>query len=155
MRKKGDNYTRNELKDYEVHTDKFYQLWIDLHGRHGMTNYIHMLGSGHMYEYMVRWGNLTKYSQQGWEALNSLIKVFFFKRTNKGGHKSGGSTGLKSKLVPIARLIQRRLFWIGNLVPGELWNENYNFDEDTGPTSNLLSGDGEDIIFDTDSLVQV
>ena len=80
----------------------FFQLWVQLHGRDGVTNYVHMIGSGHMLEYMKRWGNLTKYSQQGWEALNKLIKLFFFQRTNKGG---GCSSGAKSKLIPIGELM--------------------------------------------------
>ena len=88
MQKKGTNYTHEELSSYQNHADIFFQLWVQLHGRDGVTNYIHMIGSGHVLEYMKRWGNLTKYSQQGWEALNALIKLFFFRRTNKGGSRS-------------------------------------------------------------------
>ena len=109
--KKGDNYTASELEQYQEHAnDFFFQLWVELHSVQGNTNYIHMIGSGHMYKYMVKWGNLTKYSHQGWEALNVLIKLFFFCRTNKDGHNSGSSTQLKSKLVSISKLIQQRFF---------------------------------------------
>eukprot|EP00978_Attheya_sp_CCMP212_P011442 scaffold28222_cov63-Attheya_sp.AAC.3 len=38
---------------------------------------------------MEEWGNLNKYSQQGWESLNALIKAFFFRRTNRGGGQRG------------------------------------------------------------------
>ena len=78
MRKKGENYTVDELDAYKFHADEFFQVWVELHGRHGITIYIHIIGSGHMLIYMRRWANLTKYSQQGWEALNALIKLFFF-----------------------------------------------------------------------------
>ena len=74
--KKGENYTQTELYLYETHADEFFQVWVDLHGRYGITNCIHMIGGGHMYVYMRQWGNLTKYSQQGWEALNALVKFF-------------------------------------------------------------------------------
>lgn len=65
MREKGKDYTEAELKKYDDHAQEFYQMWIDLNGRQGMKNYIHMISSGHMYKYMVHWGNLTKYNQQG------------------------------------------------------------------------------------------
>jgi hypothetical protein len=40
-----------------------------------MTNYIHMILSGHLAFYLIKWGNLRKYSQQGWESLNLLMKL--------------------------------------------------------------------------------
>ena len=78
LARKGSDYTDQELTLFGHHLDHFFQLWVELHGRQGVRNYLHMIGSGHMLEYMRRWGNLTKYSQQGWEALNALIKLFFF-----------------------------------------------------------------------------
>ena len=149
MRKKGENYTNEELEAYLFHADDFFQVWIKLHGQAGVGNYLHMIGSGHMLQYMIRWGNLTKYSQQGWEALNSLIKLFFFRRTNKGGGNSDGKASSKSKLIPIAKLIQRRFFWICNLIPANLWDKNFKISE----TESQFDID-EDIIFDTDLLVQ-
>ena len=120
MRKKGGDYTKEELKSYDSHAKFFFQSWVGLHGAIGVTNYIHMIGSGHMLKYMEMWGNLNKYSQQGWEALNALIKLFFFRRTNKGGFNSADSDisnlNNRSKLIPIGRLIQRRLIWICNLL---------------------------------------
>ena len=47
--KKGSDCTDEELKRYEGEADNFYQKWIILTSRHGMTNYIHMIGDGHMY----------------------------------------------------------------------------------------------------------
>ena len=127
---------------------QFYQSWIELFGYHGITNYIHMIGVGHMLEYMQQHGNLNRYSQQGWEALNALIKLFFFRRTTKGGKNSGESvTNLKSKLVPIGRLIQRRLLWVCNLVPHNLWDADFVM-----PARNndvYTDDDNDDIIFDT------
>ena len=79
MRKKGSDYTDQELKKYEEEADNFYQKWIILTGQHGMTNYIHIIGAGHMLDYSKKRGNLTKYSQQSWEALNALINIFFFR----------------------------------------------------------------------------
>ena len=147
LRKKDGDYSKEELDKYDYHAQEFYQLWIKLHGRQGVTNYIHMIGSGHMLEYMRKWGNLHKYSQQGWEALNALIKLFFFRRSNKGGKNSGGTiTHLKSKLVPIGRLIQRRMLWVCDLVPPDLFDDDYvvpSRDE-----SAFRDDTGDDVIFD-------
>ena len=75
--KKDGDYKKEELKSFVEHADNFFQLWVELYGHQGITNYIHMIGSGHFEEYMAKWGNLNKYFQQGWEALNALIKLFF------------------------------------------------------------------------------
>jgi hypothetical protein len=76
-----------------------------------------MLSSGHIAEYMFRWRNLHRFSQQGWEHFNALLKVFFFRRTSHGGHVGYSEDRLlagaqKNKLRPIARWLQRRMLWI-------------------------------------------
>eukprot|EP00978_Attheya_sp_CCMP212_P042196 scaffold252990_cov63-Attheya_sp.AAC.3 len=60
LRKKGEDYTIEEMTEFQGHVD-FFQLWVSLHQQHeGITNYIHMLGSGHVKRYMEEWGNLNK-----------------------------------------------------------------------------------------------
>jgi hypothetical protein len=85
---------------------------------------------------MQEWGNLNKYSQQGWESLNALIKSFFFRRTNRGGSNRGD----RSKLVPIGKLLQRRLMWLCNLTDDMF--KNYDSLADNGED---LYEDEEDI----------
>ena len=100
-----------------------------------------------MLGYIIKYGNLNKYSQQDWEAFNALINLFF-PWTNKGGKHSGGRiTTLKRKIVPIARLIQIRLLWVYNLVPEDLFDDNYVMPTNTN--NKKLSEDEEtkDIIF--------
>jgi hypothetical protein len=82
-----------------------------LHGLEGVSNYIHLLGSGHISVYLHEWKNLYRHSQQGWEALNKLIKTFYYRRTQRGGAANQGK-GRKSKLLPIARWLQRRAIWL-------------------------------------------
>jgi len=69
--------TNDEIKQFQQHVDNFYVTWIDLLSQEGITNYIHMLGAGHIGEYLLYHHNLYKHSQQGWEAFNSLLKTFF------------------------------------------------------------------------------
>jgi hypothetical protein len=70
-----------------------------------MTNYIHVIGSGHRTHYLQEWRNHYRYSQQGWEALNSLLKKLYFRRTQREGHKEN-SKSRNSKLALIAKQLQ-------------------------------------------------
>jgi hypothetical protein len=107
--RKREDFTNDEIATYQSHADKFFQAWIRLWQKEGVTNYLHMIGAGHISDYLYKWRNLYRYSQQGWEAMNSLVKTFFFRRTNHGGGVKGGSK--KSRLIPIARWLQRRLMF--------------------------------------------
>ena len=57
---------------------------------------------------------MYQHSQQSWEAFNSLLKTFYFRRTGRGGAANQGR-GPKSKLKPVARWIQRRMLWMCNV----------------------------------------
>ena len=102
--RKRDDFTNTEIVTYQHHADRFFQAWVGLWQKEGITNYIHMIGSGHIADYLYKWRNLYRYSQQGWEAMNSLVKTFYFRRTNHGGGVRGGIK--KSRLIPIARWLR-------------------------------------------------
>ena len=110
---------KEDLTDFAIYSfqreaDKFFYYWISLHGVAGVTNYIHMIGAGHIGQYLFKWRNLYRHSQQGWEALNWLIKTFYFRRTNRGGSVNQGK-GKKSRLKPVGRYLQRRMMWATGL----------------------------------------
>jgi hypothetical protein len=83
---KKEDFTDEEIKSFQCMANLFFSTWVKLRGREGVTNYIHMLGSGHISFYLHRYRNLYRYSQQGWEALNSKVKSFYFCRTQHSGH---------------------------------------------------------------------
>jgi hypothetical protein len=58
-----------EIIDFQRTTDEWFQRWTDLEGWEGCTNYTHML---------FHHRNLYIFSNQSWEALNSLIKQVYF-----------------------------------------------------------------------------
>jgi hypothetical protein len=116
--RKREDFTNTEIAVYQSHADKFFQAWVRLWQKEGITNYIHMIGSGHIADYLYKWKNLHRYSQQGWEAMNSLVKTFFFRRTNHGGGVRGDSK--KSRLIPIARWLQRRLVFLCRVSEGTI-----------------------------------
>ena len=51
-----------------------------------MTNYIHMLGAGHVTYYLLKKRNLYRYSNQAWERLNKRMKRCYLTKTQRGGH---------------------------------------------------------------------
>jgi hypothetical protein len=121
MRQK-DDFSREQIISFQGDVDEFAQVWMQLYGHSGMTNYIHMMMSGHLSYYMFKWKNLYRYSQQGWEALNSLLKTFYYRRTQRGGASNNGR-GDKTKLLPIAKWLQRRLLWQCGYTRAELETE--------------------------------
>jgi hypothetical protein len=41
-----------EVDAFGIQCNVFFEAWVDLTGLEGMTNYIHMIGSGHMTFYL-------------------------------------------------------------------------------------------------------
>jgi hypothetical protein len=106
-----DDFDDTAIFSFQKDMDEFFQLWVELWGLEGCTNYIHMMSSGHLSVYLQKWKNLYRHSQQGWEAFNSLLKTFYFRRTQRGGASNAGR-GAKSRLLPIGRWLQRRVIWL-------------------------------------------
>ncbi len=107
--RKDTNATLEEITVFQDHIDAWFCDWVKVYGKEGCTNYTHMLLSSHVMRYMQEWKCLHRFSQQGWEALNALIKAYFFRRTNRGGLSKNATK--KSKLLGIARWLQRRIMW--------------------------------------------
>ena len=107
--RKNTDYTDAEILTFQEHIDAWFIKWVQVYGKEGCTNYTHMLSSSHVMRYMQEWRCLHRYSQQGWEALNALLKAYFFRRTNRGGLAKNSAR--KSKLLGIARWLQRRMMW--------------------------------------------
>jgi hypothetical protein len=109
--RRRDDFDEEDIEEFQTHADDWFEKWIQLVGRDGLTNYTHIVGAGHLSFYMREWGNLYRYSQQGWEAYNSLIKSVYYRRTQRGGH-AGKKDALSSRVVPLARWLQRKMFFL-------------------------------------------
>ena len=92
-------YKLDDIFQFQLCADVFFQKWIELWGDDKIKNYIQMLGSDHMAEYMTKCGCLYQFSNQRWEHFNALIKQFFFHRTARGEISNSGK-GLKSVIKP-------------------------------------------------------
>jgi hypothetical protein len=131
LRKRSD-YSDEEIVLFQK---KIYNFFIALveqsgAGKEGVTNYIHMLGSGHITYYMKTHRNLYKYSQQGWESLNEKFKLAFFNHTQRGGNfGTNVSDQEKSYLRAIFMFFQREVLWVSGMAE-EHFITKYNANED-------------------------
>jgi hypothetical protein len=106
-----EDFTDGDIELFEDMCDEFYENWISLNGQKGITNYFHMVGAGHLTYYLRHYRNLYRFSQQGWEALNAMLKQVFFRRTQRGGN-GGKKDEINSKSKPIGRWLQRRMMFL-------------------------------------------
>ena len=71
------NLTDDEIYAYQREADEFFAIWVDLHGETGITNYAHLIGSGHVMEYLLHWRNLSSHAQQGWEGKSRAFSCLY------------------------------------------------------------------------------
>jgi hypothetical protein len=84
-----------------------------------------MLASGHVKYYMGVHRNLYKFSQQGWESLNSKYKQVFFRHTQRGGNFGKGvEENELSYLFSVMKAFQRELLWISGDAEEYFANKN-------------------------------
>ena len=112
LAKQHDDLTDTRLNQFHIHSRVFMDTWIDLGPNQAVSNYIHMFGASHMTYFLKRYGNLYRFSQQGWEALNQKLKHFYFHNTNHGGCTGNTGNMLRGDHVrPLMRMCQRFIMW--------------------------------------------
>ena len=102
-----NHFNEPRLLSFQKTVDDFADLWLDLNGKHALSNYMHDLFSGHVFYFLKRYGNLYRYSQQGWEHIMGILKRTYHHSTAKGGGKGGSS-----KLKPLVFALLRQQFWM-------------------------------------------
>ena len=100
------HFEQEDIDEFQLSADEFCDLYVDLTGRDGMTNYFHNLRAGHFSFFLAKYGNLYLLSQQGWENVNSRFKRLFHFNTQKGGGIGGSS-----KLGPVMYTMARSMLW--------------------------------------------
>ena len=103
--------TAEEIDLFQDHIDDFFDIWVQLFGREGLSNYFHLLGAGHIAYFLEKYDCLYLYSQQGWEALNNTIQAYIHHSSQQGGKGSGQRAGEKSFIFPLVHYILRDLLW--------------------------------------------
>jgi len=102
--------TDEEMDMFQDLIDDFFLIWIELFSTEGMTNYIHLLGAGHILYFLQKYKCLYIYSQQGWESMNSICTGYILQNSSRGG-KGSGENGSKSYIYPLIRYLVRDLLW--------------------------------------------
>ena len=104
-----------------------------------ITAYIHLIGAGHLTHYVRKYRHLGKFTQQGWEALIQLIKIYYFRNTNNGGCGGNrhGNLARGDHFLPIMQLVQRRMMWLLGL--GQQYFE-HDFDTPIPLLPSVLNG---------------
>jgi hypothetical protein len=100
----------DEMEYFQDLVDDFFSMWVDIFGDEGITNYVHMLGSGHILYFMKKYGCLYLYFQQGWESLNNTVQTFIHQNSQRGGFGSGEGKG-KSFIFLVVQMELRDLLW--------------------------------------------
>jgi hypothetical protein len=78
-----------QINEFQCMAD-FFLKWVNLIGYDDITNYKHLLGAGHIYYYLNKWGNLHRFQNQGWEAYNAMITSFWHHQHAKEVEKLTG-----------------------------------------------------------------
>ena len=110
------DYSDIQVEELHTRCGTFMDQWVDMFGNTHMTNYIHIIGAGHLTYFARKYRNLYRFSQQGWEAMNQLLKHYYFNNTNHGGSfgnggKSKDGTISGDHCLPLMKLCQRLLMW--------------------------------------------
>ena len=91
-------FTTERIDKYQQKADAFFFKWLTLNGVEGMTNYTHIIVC-HMRSFLLIYGNLYKYSQQGWEHHNKRLLGIYHQHTQKGGY--GAKADEKGHIFPL------------------------------------------------------
>ena len=102
-----------DVAHFQLAVDEFCDAYFTVTGRDGMTNYFHLLRAGHFSWFLEKYGNLYRYSQQGWENVNSRFKRKFFQNSQRGGGRGGSS-----KLLPVFYTFLREMLWRNGYLGG-------------------------------------
>jgi hypothetical protein len=125
--RKRSEYTDNDIEQFQYLIDNFFEKYVKETGCEGITNYIHMLASAHIKHYMVIHRNLYKYSQQGWESLNSKYKQVFFRHTQRGGNYGiATEESERTYIQSIMKAFQREMLWISGDAELHFYNASFN-----------------------------
>ena len=84
-------FSSDRVDTFQLQCVEFGDIFFALTGRDGMTNYFHILRSGHFSYFLWKYGNIYLLSQQGWENVNGTYKRTLHNNTQKGGGIGGSS----------------------------------------------------------------
>jgi hypothetical protein len=128
---KRSEYTESDIHEFQLKINDFFVASVEESGagKEGVTNYILMLGSGHVAYYIKTHGNLYKFSQQGQEGFNEKVKLSFFNHTQcRGNFGTDTAEQERSYLRSIFMFFQWELLWISGIAEQHFLNAQLEYD---------------------------
>jgi hypothetical protein len=80
-----EDFTDQKIDELQVEIDYFSVKWVELTGRDGISNYIHMMITGNIIYYLGKWRNYYRYENEGWGHINAQMAWFRHNITQRGG----------------------------------------------------------------------
>lgn len=105
--------------------DMMGELYLEAFSGSKITNYLHLLFGGHIRDYLMKYKTLYKYQNQGWEAFNSLVKNFVWRRTQRGGSAGNGkskSADGNIKVIKSQSIIESLYRWSSRMLMYSLFS---------------------------------
>ena len=100
-------FTNEDIIEFQKLADEYGDMWASLTGRDGQTNYEHFIKLSHLSHYFELYGNMYKYSQQGFEAMMSNTKCIYQRATSCGGD----GAEIRSHILQICHFLMRMMLW--------------------------------------------
>ena len=127
------HFDDDKIEIFQRLVDEYAEDWREIAGRDGQTNYEHFMYTSHVSHYLRLYGNLYRYSQQGFEAMMSRVKCIYHKCTSRGGHGAKD----RSHILQICHFLIRNMLW--NSGHGEAYFQaKYGQDSDIEKSSLFL-----------------
>jgi hypothetical protein len=137
-------YTPHEIDELDVCCKKMYHLLVTtIGGLEAITNYFHLIGSGHVVWMVRRYGNMWRFRNEGVEAFNAIVSLRHNKNNKKGGCKKTRKGDPVRKCAEFWSLGQ----WLGRW---SLWQLGYA-DNMTRSTPDMSTTDNDDTFPCSDS----
>jgi hypothetical protein len=67
------DFSDQEIDEIQVEIDSFSVKWVELTGSDRISNYIHMMITGHIIYYLRKWRNHYRYENEGWEHITAQM----------------------------------------------------------------------------------
>ena len=137
-------YTPQEIDELDRCCKKMYQLLVTtIGGLEAITNYFHLIGSGHVVWMVRRYGNMWRFRNEGVEAFNAIVSLRHNKNNKKGGYKKTRKGDPVRKCAEFWSLGQ----WLGRW---SLWQLGYA-DNMTRSTADMSTPYNHDTLACSDS----
>ena len=106
-----NDFSDEDIEEFHSLCGDFMGKWVTLTGTRNVTNYVHMIGAGHVIFYLIIFLNLFKYSNQGWEAMNQKLKRVYINNTHHRGNVGGAKLLKKGHVDPLWKYLARTMMW--------------------------------------------